>query len=166
MNRGMAWFSVGALALGMCCSANPTCAQTAKDVVGTWTMVSNVTEQDGKKTEPFGTDPKGIMVLDASGHYVVVSMRAALPRFASNSRVTGTAEENAGVVQGSVTHFGTYAVNEADKTLIFKIENSTFANWNGAEQRRPFTLTGDELTYTIPTSSVGGTARVVWKRVK
>ena len=166
MNRGIVVNSVAALALGICCCAAPTCAQTAKDVVGTWTMVANVTEQDGKKTEPFGTNPKGIMVLDGSGHYVVVSMRATLPKFASNNRVAGTPEENAGVVQGSITHFGTYSVNEADKTLLFKIENSTFANWNGAEQKRPFTLTGDELTYTIPTSSVGGTARVVWKRVK
>jgi hypothetical protein len=39
--------------------ASKASAQTSKEVVGTWTMVSNVTDQSGKKVEP---NPKGIMV--------------------------------------------------------------------------------------------------------
>jgi hypothetical protein len=83
-----------------------------------------------------------------------------------NNRTTATPEENKAIVQGSNTHFGTLSVNAADKTITFKIETSTFPNWDGTEQKRPFTVTGDELTYTVPAASGGGTATVVWKRAK
>jgi hypothetical protein len=152
--------------VGLAVSFGKSDAQTAKDVVGTWTVVSNVTDQGGKKTEPYGANPKGIMVLDANGRYVLTVARPALPKFASNNRTTGTAEENSAVIQGSISHFGTYSVSEADKTINFRIETSTFPNWDGTEQKRSFTLTGDELKYTIATGSGGGTVLVVWKRAK
>ena len=116
--------------------------------------------------EPFGSNPKGIMMLDANGHYMIGVSRPDLPKHASNSRATGTSEENAGVVHGSIFHFGTYSVDEAAKTINFRIETSSVANWDGTEQKRAFTVAGDLLTYTIPTSSVGGVSQVVWKRAK
>jgi Lipocalin-like domain len=57
-------------------------------------------------------------------------------------------------------------VNEADKAIIFHIEYSTYPNWNGAEQKRSFTVIGDELKYVVPTGSGGGVVAVVWKRAK
>jgi Lipocalin-like domain len=147
-------------------SAGKVCAQTIKDLAGTWTLVSVVTEQDGNKTEPFGPHPKGILMVDANGRYVLAIARAGLPKIASNNRTTATPEENKAIVGGSNTHFGTVSVNAADKTITFKIETSTFPNWDGTEQKRPFTVTGDELTYTVPAASGGGTATVVWKRAK
>jgi Lipocalin-like domain len=41
-----------------------------------------------------------------------------------------------------------------------------FANWEGTEQKRLYTVKGDELTYKVPTASGGGTAQLVWKRAK
>jgi hypothetical protein len=35
-----------------------------------------------------------------------------------------------------------------------------------AEQNRPFTISGDQLRYTTPAASGGGTATLVWKRAK
>ena len=82
------------------------------------------------------------------------------------SRTNATPEENKAVVQGTIAHFGTYSVNEADKTIAFRIETSTFPNFNGTEQKRGFTLVGDELTYAVPAFSGGGTAVAKWKRAK
>ena len=158
--------TLGLLVLSVIVSAGEVCAQTAKDLAGTWTLVSVVAEQGGNKTEPFGPHPKGILMVDAYGHYVIAIARAGLPKVASNNRTTGTPEENQAIVGGSLTHFGTLAVNAADKTITFKIETATFPNWDGTEQKRAFTLSGDELTYTVPAASGGGTATVVWKRAK
>jgi hypothetical protein len=158
--------TLGLLFLGVVLAAGDACAQTAKDLVGTWTLVSVVTEQGGNKTEPFGPHPKGRLIVDANGRYVVAFARADLPKVASNNRTTGTPEENKAIVGGSLAHFGTVSVNEADKTFTFKIETATFPNWNGTEQKRPFTITGDELTYTVAAASGGGTGTVVWKRAK
>jgi Lipocalin-like domain len=158
--------SLGVLFLGVVLAAGDAFAQTAKDLVGTWTLVSAINEQGGKTTDTYGPHPKGILTVDANGRYVLVIARADLPKVASNNRTTATPEENKAIVQGSGAHFGTISVNTADKTITFKIETSLFPNWDGTEQKRPFTVTGDELQYTVPAASGGGTATVVWKRTK
>jgi hypothetical protein len=48
----------------------------------------------------------------------------------------------------------------------FKIEHATFPNWEGVEQKRAFSISGDELKYNVPAASGGGTAELVWKRAK
>ena len=159
--------TLGLLCLGVVLSAGAVFAQTAKDLAGTWTLVSNVTEQGGNKTDTFGPNPKGILIVDANGRYVLAIARADLPKVASNNRTTATPEENKAIAQGSITHFGTLSVNAADKTMTFKIETyTTFPNADGTEQKRPFTVTDDELKLTVPASSGGGTATAVWKRAK
>jgi hypothetical protein len=154
------------LFLGVVLAAGDAFAQTAKDLTGTWTLVSATTEKDGNKTDIYGPNPKGILTVDANGRYVIAFARAGLPKVASNNRTTATPEENKAIVQGSLTHFGTLFVNAVDKTFTFKIETSTFPNWDGTEQKRAFTVTGDELKYTVPAASGGGTGTAVWKRAK
>jgi hypothetical protein len=50
--------TLGVLWLGVLLLAGEVFAQTAKDLAGTWTLVSVVTEQGGNKTDPFGPNPK------------------------------------------------------------------------------------------------------------
>ncbi len=157
--------TVAALTWGVAVSVSAAVAQTAKDLVGTWTFVSNISEQDGKKYEPF-PNGKGVLIFGNDGHYALVNLRSDLPKFASGNRTQGTPDENKAVVQGSITHYGTYTVDENGKILVLRIEASTFPNWDGAEQRRPFTVTGDELRYTVPAASIGGSGQVTWKRAK
>ena len=135
-------------------------------IVGTWAYVSvDIVRPDGTRVPLFGPNPSGLAIFESNGRYLLLTARADRPKFASNNRNNGTVEENKAVVQGSIAHFGRYVVNEADKTLVFQIETSTFPNWNGVEQKRPFTLTEDELKWTTAASS-GGTAEVVLKRVR
>jgi len=158
--------TLGLLFLGVVLSAGEVFAQTAKDLAGTWTLVSVANEQGGNKTDAFGPNPKGILTVDANGRYAIIIARAGLPKVASNNRTTATPEENKAIVQGSTANFGTLSVNAADKTITFKIETATFPNWDGTEQKRSFTITGDELQYTVPATTTGGIATTVWKRAK
>lgn len=142
-------------------------AQTVDDLRGTWTLISSVAEKDGTKTEQFGHGAKGMMNLDTSGHFMLTIIGPDLPKFAANNRVAGTAEENKAVVSKSIGMIGTYSVNSADKTLIFRVESATFPNWNGTEQKRLIvTASKDELKYITPTASSGGVGTVTWKRAK
>src|SRR5437879_6971401 len=134
--------TLGLLFLGVVLAACDAFAQTAKDFVGTWTLVSAVSEQGGNKTDTFGPNPKGILIVDANGRYVIAFSRADLPKVASNNRTTATAEENKAIVGGSLTHFGTLSVNAADKTFNFTIEHATFPNWSGSEHKQRFTIRG------------------------
>ena len=154
---------VAAWLLGVALPADDALAQTANDLVGTWRVASVTSEQDGTEVAPFGSDPKGILIFDENGRYALILLRPDLPTFGSNNRTAGTPEENSAVVQGSIAHFGTYAVEGGD-TLLFRVEASTFPNWTGAEQKRPFTVTEGKLEYTVPEAAGGGTAQVIWTR--
>ena len=127
-------------------------------------------ERDGKKTDFYGPSPQGQLIYDADGRFSVIITRSDLPKFASNNRETGTAEENNAIVQGSLAYFGTYSVSEADKIITSHVESSTFPNWNGIDRKTSFNISGDELSTHVvsgPLTSIGtGTAYVVWKRAK
>ena len=155
---------VGLLAISF---AVPTFAQQAKDLVGTWTLVSVTLEKDGKKTDMYGANPQGQLMYDADGRFSLMLVRSDVPKFASTNREAGTPEENKAAVQGSIAYFGTYSVSETDKVVTYHLEGSTFPNWRGADQKRLFKLSGDELTLSNPTPSTGsGTAFAVWRRAK
>jgi len=136
--------------------------QSAKDVVGTYTSVAVSNSQGDKIVEPYSSKPKGMMRLDASGRYMVVLMRPDLQKFASNSRANGTFEEYKAIALGSFVHMGTYSVE--DGHIVFRLENTTFPNWDGDVQKRKLTVAGDELKYEVG-STLGGTSVVVWKRI-
>ena len=56
-------------------------------------------------------------------------------------------------------------IDETSKTMVYHIERSSFPNWDGSEQKRPFTVTANELRYTNPAPSSGGpAAQLIWKR--
>ena len=69
--------------------------QSAKDLVGTWTLVSTDTVRfDGSRIPTFGDTPKGLIVFTSDGHFIYLYSRGDLPKFVSNNRTTGTPEEN------------------------------------------------------------------------
>jgi hypothetical protein len=139
-----------------------------EQLVGTWTIVSaDNTRPDGTKFQLFGPNPKGILVLDGNGRTAFMLMSSGRPKFASNNRNTGSPEENKATVQGSIAFFGTWSVNEADKTITTRIEASTFPNQEEQDQKRIITsVTADELRYINPATTTGDKAETVWKRVK
>jgi hypothetical protein len=149
----------GLFALSVCLSfvtiSNDALAQSAKELVGTWTPVS---------VEAFGPNPKGLLIFQDNGRFSLQLMRATLPKFASNKRNAGTAEENKEVVSGSIAYYGTYSMSGTELTL--HMEGCTFPNWTQTDQKRTnVSITGDELKYTNPAPSVGGSPAVlVWRR--
>jgi len=136
-----------------------------QQILGTWSLVSQYVEQDGKKIERFGSNPKGILIYERNGRIASILLRPDLPKFASNNAMTGTADENKAVAQGSTAFYGTWSVDEKKRTIKTHIDGSTFPNWDGQDQERPVTISGDELKACVA-AQIGGTACTVWKRVK
>ena len=166
----MKLITVAAAALALMVSAASAAAQqkSIKDrLVGTWHFViAEVTAPDGKKSFPFGPSPRGMVIFTADGHFTQVHIAAEVPKIANGNRLNASPEEYAGIMRGTIAQFGTYTVDEEKKTFTMKFSASTFPNWDGIEQKRPFTLTGDELKWTVPAASSAGTATAVWKRAK
>ena len=140
-------------------------AQTAKELVGSWTMASNINiRADGSKADVFGSKGKGLAIFASDGRFAVVNINPDTPKFAANSRAQGTADENKAAMIGGIALFGTYTV--VNKEIAFKVEGSTYPNWTGAEQKRVVkSFTKDQFTWSLP-ASIGGTAEVTWKRLK
>jgi hypothetical protein len=108
--------------------------------------------KDGKTIDNFGPNPKGTLTLTSDGRFAAISMSADLSKFAS-SRENATAEESLSIVKGSLAYFGSYRVDEVDKTIVSQIEGSTFPNWTGTTQKRSFRLSGDQLQLINPLTS-------------
>jgi hypothetical protein len=157
-------------ALALCGPASSAAsAQSAKDLVGTWILIgTNSTMKDGSHVDPWGPNSKGIYMIDATGHFAVMHMRADLPKFSSKDRMKGTDEENRASVQGSFAYYGTYTVDEKAKILNLHIEGSTYSAANGTDAKRPYTITGDILRTANGATTDASTASTYseWRRVK
>jgi Lipocalin-like domain len=149
----------------------PATAQSLKEqIVDTWTMVSTKNKfPDGRIEDAQGPNPRGILMFDANGRFAFMNMRATLPKFTSNNRMAASAEEYKAVVQGSIAYFGTYMVNEADRTIVTHVVASTFPNFDGGDQKRSIlSVTADELKYVNPVASAGAgvVVEATWKRAR
>src|ERR1700694_4640892 len=151
---------IAAAALALALPAGAAAAQPAKSlkdqIVGTWNfVVAEVTAPDGKKSFPFGETPKGILIFTADGRFAQIHVASDVPRIASNNRLTGTPEEYAGIMRRSLSVFGTWTVDETNKTVTYHIVSASFPNWEGEAQTRTIEkLTADEFVNT--TTVAGG----------
>jgi hypothetical protein len=157
-------FGVAVLAADARAQQKPS--ELRQQMVGTWSLSGQWVEQDGKKIQRFGANPKGIAMYDGNGRFATILLRTDLPKFASNNAMTGTADENKAIVQGSNATFGTWSIDEQDGSLISQIDGSTFPGWDGQRQKRTLSIVGDEMRMCVSGAQIGGTACAVWKRTK
>jgi hypothetical protein len=139
-----------------------------EQLLGTWTYASVEDMQaNGTVTRAFGAHPSGLAIFEANGEFAVVLTRPDLPKYASNNRMTGTAEENKATAQGTLAQFGTYVVNEADQSFTIRAVGSSYPNIIGKDRKFVVaSITGDDMKWTIPGATAGGTGTVRLRRVK
>ena len=155
-----------AAALILATSAN---AQSLKQqLVGSWILVSSdTTPATGAKRQDFGANPKGILILDAGGRYALVVGQPNRPKFkdTNNLRLGATEAEFAAASRAFAANFGSWSVNEADKTLIRKYEIALIPNNDNQETKTSVSLSGDELKL-VTTSPAGVRSDTVYRRAK
>jgi hypothetical protein len=156
-----------ALWLTTACMVGSLHAETGGELVGTWSLVASVAENDGVRREQFGHGANGVLMFDATGHFMLTIIGTDLPRFASNNRAQASGDESRAVVAGTIAMIGRYAVDKPASTLTFYVDASTFPNWAGTTQKRLIVSAESEtLEYVTPTASSGGVGRVTWKRLR
>jgi Lipocalin-like domain len=160
-------FVVLALSLALSGVAFAQQKSAKEQIVGAWTLVSVTSEMDdGKKGEPFGPSPKGVIIFSSDGHFSLFQSRAEIPKIVANDRAKATPEEARSIVASSIAYYGTYSIDENTKVMVVNVAASTFANVAAIpNQKRMITLlTSDELKYDNPRTPNGMTLRTAWKR--
>src|SRR5581483_3766234 len=102
----------------------------------------------GTRGHDYGDAPKGLLIIDGQGRYSLQIYRSDRPHYASGDRARGTPAEYQANALGISTHFGTLQVDPG--VLVFNIDSASFPNQDGTQQKRPYTLDGDELSYRVP----------------
>jgi hypothetical protein len=135
-------------------------APLKEQLVGAWALVS-CDGFNGVKLS-WCASPNGIHILDASGHYATVNAARGRPKFTEPGRPRDaySAEEYKAAAVGLQAQFGTWSVNEADKTITYHVDGALFPNVEGADGKATVSLAGDELKL------VGGLGPSVWRRIK
>lgn len=134
-------------------------------LTGTWTLKAAYDlHKDGSKTYGFGVQPKGILMVDAMGDYSLQVFRSNEPTSAVDAQ--GQRKDFKPAELAS-THYGRVSLDAAAHTVTFHIELSYIQRWNGTVQVRPYTLSGDELSYQVPAQPGSDSVAVsVWQRSK
>jgi hypothetical protein len=139
-----------------------------EQLVGVWSLVSvDITAPNGTKRQDFGANPRGILILDASGRYALVQGRPDRPKFkaGSNVRMETAAAELGEAARAFAANFGTWSVNESDRTLVRRYEAALIPNAEGSETKVTVTLSGDELKLS-GADAVGLRNDAVYRRAK
>lgn len=138
-----------------------------EQLVGTWTLVSaEIIVPDGTRVPLVKGNPvKGLQIFADSGKYSfqVIGAHAMV---ASNDRLKMTPDEMKASAESILSNFGTYTVNEAEKSFTVQFESSSFANQTAAPGKRMVEITGDEMRLSNPTRIGGGQTQTVWRRTK
>ncbi len=133
-------------------------AQTpaANSFVGTWKLIAaDKLLPDGTRVADYGTQPHGLAIFTADGHFMVEVFRDVRVKFASNDRAKGTPEEYKDASLSASCSFGTYSVDPASSKVTMKIDRST----------RAYELKGDILSWKVPARPDGSIPITVLRRI-
>jgi Lipocalin-like domain len=168
MRNVLSLSAITALALALPLSSAMAQTKSLKEqLVGTWTLVSAESVEPNGTKMPLvgGTDVKGILIFTDTGKvsYQVIGGHA---KIASNDRMKMTPDEMKSSAESVLSYFGSYTVNEAEKSYTVQIESSSFQNQTATPGKRMVALTGDDLKITNPGRLAGGQTINIWKRAK
>ena len=136
-----------ALGLAACClfrAGLSLADDAAKQLVGTWKVVSLITRFDGgDAVEPFGPNPKGRLVLTPEGDWIIILTRA-------DRGPAKNIEEKGALLDSMLAYSGKYTVD--GNRMVIRVDVSWNEIYSGANQNqtRFFSIESDRLIIRSP----------------
>jgi hypothetical protein len=154
------------LALALMWAAQPSSARQstrpAAALVSTWTL--NTFEQSVGGAPPARiANPRGLLILDSAGHAFEFVTSLATQRMTGSQVPVADAPA---AFAGYGGFWGSYRVDETQKTITYRAEAGVSPSINGKEFSRSFSLDDTRLTITAiaePHTPIG--TRWIWERV-
>jgi hypothetical protein len=137
--------------------------------VGVWRLISAETWDGEGRPIPMLRYEEGILYYTHAGRMSGQLYRRDRPKFAGKDWFSGSDQEIRSAYIGYVAYFGTFDVDETEKTIVHHVHASFFPNWEGAEQRRYYQFEGDRLILNTAPGTITdqkASARLTWERVE
>jgi hypothetical protein len=136
-------------------------AINAGDLVGTWTLLSiDERRPNGDIVHREGSYPRGLIIYDRTGNMSVQIMRDPPPPFSSND-AHASFDELRSAYRGYHAYFGTYDVDERERTVTHHVRGSMRPFEVGKDYRRSVRLVDDRLIL-----SLSETRSLTWRRLR
>jgi hypothetical protein len=131
------------VAAAMMVLATHAIADDKEQIVGTWTLVSVVYEdqQTKERTPVLGEHPRGRQIATADGRWLALVT-------AENRPIPKSDEDRARALQTMIAYTGRYRIE--DGKVITKVEAAWNEAWVGGEQVRHIRFEGDRLFIESP----------------
>ena len=149
----------------------PPRPRNEKKFIGVWKLVSGESKKaTGEVAYPWGKNPVGRLVYDDAGRVFAQLMnpgRRSVGGMANQGAATAIAKASADdmreMLTGFNSYFGTFDVEELDRTVIHHIESALIPSWVGTDQRRKyeFSSSNELLMFNIAS---GASYRLAWHR--
>ncbi|HNB25415.1 MAG TPA: lipocalin-like domain-containing protein [Alphaproteobacteria bacterium] len=134
-------------------NSKPKTASLAKDMLGTWRLVSRVDRAaDGAlRSEPMlGADP--LAMLTYTPHHFSAQFMKRDRNSAAPAHPCGSGQNNTSAIGGYDAYFGTYQVCDGG-VVLHRLEAALTPANVGMEVARTLAVDGDTLTITLETTS-------------
>jgi len=173
MPRAIRWL-VQSLALCAACAVlvpSSVYGQSLKEqLLGTWTLVSWIRVVGDVEGPAFlGRDAVGQIMFAPDGHMCFNAMRRNRSQFGSRDFQGGTPEEKIAAYDSYTGYCGGYEINEQERSVVFRLELSSYPNFTGTTQKRFAEVAGNRLRISTPPTPSEGRQIVfvvVWERAK
>jgi hypothetical protein len=139
-------------------------AMTASRLVGTWRLVSYVTDEpDGRRGKPYD-EAVGRLQYDDHGNMAGQVMR---PDRGLVEVGEGTAQQVRAAYLGYIAYFGTYEVSADGRQVTHHVHGALNPAWVGGDQVRRVRFDGDRLVLSADVPKGGKVVRhtLTWERV-
>lgn len=105
-----------------------------------------------------GVNPTGMVMYDASGHMSLQIMPSGRPQ-TLNTLQPLTPEQSQSALFGFVSYYGTYTIDEPNKTLNLHFDGAVNPSMVGTDGTRLYEFNGNQMTFHA------GTNILMWERI-
>jgi hypothetical protein len=132
-----------------------------KQLIGVWKLLSLELLVDGNVLYPYGDHPLGRLTYDEAGRISAQIMQPERQSSLSDPDAISRASANElrQIAEGYLGYYGTFTIDEENKTVIHHVEACTLPAWVGTDQKRQWEFDGPRLVLR------SGPNKLVWERL-
>jgi len=130
-------------------------------LIGVWKLLRLELLVDGNVLYPYGEHPLGRLTYDEAGRISAQIMQPGRQSSLSDPDAISraSAHELRQIAEGYFGYYGSFTIDEENKTVIHHVEACTLPAWVGTDQKRRWEFEGPRLVLR------SGPNKLVWERL-